>query len=380
MGRCRVLNRPERLFALASAAYLVVWLGWSLLVGIGGGVRPFLLGALGFAGMLIFGFSYHMFPRFWSRRYHGVGPKYLHLVLANVGLVGMFLSDSVVFPVLWLVGVVVYLWVLSRSRYGEEVRIKEVRLDSSVDRVSAGFLVVAAGYLVAASVLMFFELSPRVLHLVLPGFVMNVIFGFFFRMVTLFLGGRPWVSVASVHLGASAVGPGLVAYGVFDGSVLVLGAVAEFLVAVLFAVNLVRVYRTGSRQKKPHRFLLASIAFLVLGVLMGALFAVEPSLRSSLRGAHGWVNGFGFVAMFVFGVSYQTLIGYWKRGNVVVRNRGNIHLALSLGGLVPLVLTEAGVLPPELWRIFLLPMFLGVIIWAVGIVSVVWTMEKKGAF
>lgn len=373
------MNRPERLFAVACSVYLVAWLGLSLRGSVVGSDSPFLLAGMGFAAMLIFGFSYHMFPRFFARRFHGVRLKYLHLALANAGLVGTLLTGSPVFPALWLAGVAVYVYVLSRSRRGEEVRVKRVALGGAIDRVSAGFLVVALLYLVAGSLALFVDRSPRALHLFVPGFVMNVIFAFFFRMVTMFLGGRPWVSVAAVHLAASAAGPGLVAYGVFDGSVLALGAAAESLAAVLFAVNLVRVYRTGSRQKKPHRFLLVSIAFLLLGVGLGAVMAVEPGLRGQLRGAHAWVNMYGFVAMFVFGVSYQTLIGYWKRGSVVVRNRGNIHLALSLGGLVPLVLAEAGALPGSWAPVFLAPLLVGAVIWALGIFSVVWTMERKDA-
>lgn len=242
------MERPERFFVASSSFYLLAWLLASLQTEAAGKGSPFLLGTLGFAGMLIFAYSYHMVPRFWAGSYGAAGPKYLHLVLANAGLLGTVLTSHWLFPSFWLLGASIFVLVISRSPKGGELDIRPVSMGGPVDHLALAFLGAAYLYLVLGSSMLLLGESPSVLHVFLLGFVLNAVFGFVYRMVAVFLGSAPSPVPVGAQLSLSVAGPALVAAGlagVVSRGVFLAGALIESGAAVLFAANLARMYLGG---------------------------------------------------------------------------------------------------------------------------------------
>ena len=94
-----------------SAAFVWAALGYftlGMLLGLAMAVAPALMGRLrvahvhvnllGWVSMFIFGVAYHVLPRFTGQPLHSPRLADLHVVLANVGLVGMALGFALAGP------------------------------------------------------------------------------------------------------------------------------------------------------------------------------------------------------------------------------------------------------------------------------------------
>lgn len=80
-------------------------------------------------------------------------------------------------------------------------------------------------------------------------------------------------------------------------------------------------------------FIKAGILYLVIGVTMGAVFAVRPSLGSELRTVHAHLNLLGWVSMMICGVAYHILPRF--RGRQLYSERlATLHFWLMNIGLL----------------------------------------------
>lgn len=91
-----MISRASLGFVLASVIYLVIGMFLGVYMFAGGAfsnsiwIHAHLL-LLGFVGMMIFGVAYHALPRFVGAPLHSNRVAEVHLVLANVGLIGLVL-------------------------------------------------------------------------------------------------------------------------------------------------------------------------------------------------------------------------------------------------------------------------------------------------
>ncbi|PIQ97967.1 MAG: hypothetical protein COV67_01500 [Nitrospinae bacterium CG11_big_fil_rev_8_21_14_0_20_56_8] len=96
-------------------------------------------------------------------------------------------------------------------------------------------------------------------------------------------------------------------------------------------------------ENYPKRFIKAGLIYFVVGVLLGIVMSVEPSLGGKLRFVHIHLNLLGFMTMMIAGVAYHVLPRFsarpipWPEGvkyHFILQNVGLVGMILfhSAGG------------------------------------------------
>ncbi|OGQ12239.1 MAG: hypothetical protein A3A85_05970 [Deltaproteobacteria bacterium RIFCSPLOWO2_01_FULL_42_9] len=187
---------------------------------------------LGFATMLVFGVNYHIIPMFSGRDFYSPKLAYLHLVMANLGIIG-FVSPLLAshYPVeintlakisAIIFGLSIFVFIYNMMRTFMSPVSKEPipnpfgEGDKAADKMAIRFTAISIVYLVIGCPLgIFFLLRPDYIpylrpvhvHINLIGFITIMIFGVSYHMFPRFT-GRPLynVQMASIQFWLANVG------------------------------------------------------------------------------------------------------------------------------------------------------------------------------
>lgn len=263
------------------------------------------------------------------------------LGLLVVGSAGLYLGADLpnVIPAvagtIWGAGLVIHVGIVlvtvRRPRRGSATADG----DRTLQRWLGGIDAVALLYAVAAAVLVPLAWAgpvprPVAVHVLLLGFVTLTIVGVVGHVLPRFthvpLPKRAFLPA----LGPVAVGPALVAVELawapellFIGAAVVAVGLAPFGVAVLWMLA------KAKRWRAPLAAVAAGVSFLLIGVGLGVLFAVDPT-RRGLTPLHGAINVLGFVGLFVLGFAAEL----YAPSIVADPTRFRVQARTALGGAV----------------------------------------------
>ncbi|WP_276257351.1 hypothetical protein [Haloglomus litoreum] len=326
-------SRWARRFVLAGAAWLVVW----QVAELAGTTRraAVTLGLLGFVLHTVFGKAYALVPPYFDRDLATTRLMPVHLACSLGGTlllgaaasgVGRALLPSATADllalagaVLWTAGVALFLgtlgWTVRGNLLGGETGTGDANAERRpVDRAANLAIPVALAYLAVGSYALLAGHTPlptlldgyppRASHLLGAGFATLTLFAVGFRLLPRFLVAHPPRALVAVVLPAGALGPALLAVGLPAGPVFRLGATAEAVAvvgfAVAFAVTLVR----SDRHRVGLDAVLGSVALGSVAAFLGLTFAVQPP-TADLVTAHRRLNLLGFLGLAIIGASYQ---------------------------------------------------------------------------
>jgi hypothetical protein len=146
-----------------------------------------------------------------------------------------------------------------------------------------------------------------------------------------------------VVLPAGALGPALIAVGLYSGPVFVLGAVLEAIAVVGFAVGYAWLFVTSDRRRVGFWGPLAGAGAGILGVGLGLQFAVA-GLQADLTVLHRRLNVFGFLGLTIVGLLYQfypPAVGTWRGAGdrLALATIATLALGVLVSALAPLLAT-----------------------------------------
>ncbi|WP_135823970.1 hypothetical protein [Halorussus ruber] len=320
-----VVSRWARRFVAASALFLVAW-QVAALVGTPRGVRV-TLAVHGFVLHTVFGKAYSLVPSYFDRTLATPRAPAVHFPLTALGAVGLALAPLLEIPEIaglvgslcWTAGVVVFVaalaWTLRDNPTGRETGTSEANADRRpVDRFANAFVPVVVGYLLVGSygtaathleLPGFASLSfARTAHLLAAGTAALLIFAVGFRLFPRFLVASPPKLLVAVVLPAGAIGPAVLAWGLYRGAWFRAGAVLEALAVVGFALAYAVLFARSERRRVGFYAVLAGVAAGVLGVLVGLHFAFAGS-GFGLIAAHFRLNVLGFLGLTIVGATFQ---------------------------------------------------------------------------
>lgn len=145
-------------------------------------------------------------------------------------------------------------------------------------------------------------------HTLLVGFFLSMAAGVCYHTLARWT-GRRWRSASAIRLHLLLVALGLPAMLVaLATDTTALFAVTGLVQAVAISLFLVNITPMVTGLPSPTRAALtAAMAFLALGVSLGAAFAIEPILGVWLRPVHAQINLFGWTGLLISGVGYYFL-------------------------------------------------------------------------
>lgn len=319
------VSRWSRFFVTAGAMAFVLW-QLALLAGLARRVGV-VLGLYGFVLHVVFGKAYSLVPTYFDRKLRFPRAPAVHFPLTVTGTVCLALAAvpganvllAPVGGVLWSGGVAVFLLALGSTIYdnptGRETATGEANADRrDVDRLANLFMPVALAYLAVGTYgtlalstplpVLVDGYPPRVTHLLAAGTATLLVFAIGFRLLPRFLvASPPWPLVGAV-LGTGAVGPAVLAYSLPSGPWFRIGAVAEAVAVVGFAVAYLTLFVRSDRLRIGFYGVFAGVVAGVLGVGLGLLFALD-GVTGVLVLAHLRLNVAGFLGLTIIGVSYQ---------------------------------------------------------------------------
>ncbi|WP_276298938.1 hypothetical protein [Halorussus lipolyticus] len=317
-----VVSRWARRFVAASAVFLVAW----QVAAVAGTPRDIrvALAVHGFVLHTVFGKAYSLVPSYFDRTLAVPRAPMVHLPLTALGAVGLALAPlpripeiaGLVGALLWSAGVVVFVavlaWTLRDNPTGRETGTGEANADRrQIDRFANAFVPVVLGYLVVGSYATLTGYASvqtigvaRAAHLLAAGTAGLLLFAVGFRLFPRFLVASPPKSLVAVVLPAGAVGPAVLAWGLYRGAWFRAGALLEATAVVGFALAYAVLFARSERRRVGFYAVLAGVIAGVLGVLVGLHFAwngVAPALIS----AHFRLNVLGLLGLTIVGATYQ---------------------------------------------------------------------------
>jgi hypothetical protein len=298
---------------------------------------PVRLGLLGFVCLVAFGKAYSLLPSYFDRTLAWPRAPAVHLPLAVLGVLGLGLARVSVLPtrllvtvgaVAWAAGVAVFLGTLVATVRDNPLGAETGTSDANEqrrgpDRLANAFMPVALAYLAAGS----YELLAgavglptllggawvRAAHLLAAGFAAMLIFSVGFRLLPRFLVVDSPERLPLLVLPAGAIGPVLIAAGLYSGPLFVAGAVLEALAVVGFAAAYGSMFVRSERRRVGFWGPLLGALAGVLGVGLGLQFALD-ALQADLALLHRTLNVFGFLGLTIVGLLYQfypPAVGDW---------------------------------------------------------------------
>lgn len=356
------ISRWARRFLLVSGLFLVS----SQVAVLAGAPRAVevVLGLYGFVLTTVFGKAYSLVPTYFDRKLAWSYAPAVHLPLATAGVLALAAARwpagpdalATAGPLLWGAGVAVFLLTIAATirdnPTGAETATGDAAADRQpLDRLANAFVPVALAYLAAGSYdlvartvglpTLLDGLSVRISHLLGPGFALVLFFAVGYRLLPRFLVVRPTRSLAAVVLPAGAVGPALLAWGYPAGTVFELGAVAESVAVVGFAITYIRLFLATDRDRVGFYGPLAGVCLGTVGVALGAYFAFE-GIDAALALAHLRVNVYGLLGVTIVGVVYQfypPAVGQWPGATdrTAVATIGALAAGVALAAFLPVL-------------------------------------------
>ncbi len=148
-------------------------------------------------------------------------------------------------------------------------------------------------------------------HMLLVGFFLSMASGVCYHVLSRW-SGRPWASVAAIrwHYIAIALGlPFMVIALAMDWDALFL--VAGPIQALALVLLLVNAAPHVLRLRGAPRIGIATAAvFLLVGLTLGVVFAIDPATGARLRQAHAISNLFGWAGLLISGFGYALVPGF----------------------------------------------------------------------
>jgi len=348
------VSRWSRRFVGAGALFFVCW-ALAALLGLFRRTEV-VLALYGFVLLTVFGKSYALLPAYFDRSLAVPWAPAFQFPLSVGGVVALALgAQSWVFDgattvgvVAWFAGVCVWVgalgWTVRDNLTGAETGTGDHQTERRpIDRASNAVVPVVVLYLLAGS----YELlaatlglptlldgtTTRVSHMLGAGGAALLVFAVGFRLFPRFLVAHPPRALVAVVLPVGAVGPALLATGLYEQRLLAVGAVVEGLAIVGFALAYGVLYARSDRDRVGlHTVLVAVVASLVAValaahlVVVGRLVAViELHYRFALA---------GFLGLTVVGAAvqfYPPTVGEWPGSD---DRTALVAVALIAGGLV----------------------------------------------
>ncbi|MFC4447571.1 hypothetical protein [Halorussus aquaticus] len=327
----RAVTRWARRFVAASALFLVAWQA-AALVGVDRRVRV-ALAVYGFVLHAVFGKAYSLVPSYFDRSLALTRAPAVHFPLTALGAVGLAAAPlsgvpegvGAVGALCWTAGVAVFVaalaWTLRDNPTGRETGTSDANADRRpVDRFANAFVPVVLAYLLVgsyATVAGRVALVPslpglsslgvaRTAHLLAAGTAALLVFAVGFRLFPRFLVASPPQALVAVVLPAGAVGPAVLAWGLYRRPWFPTGATLEALAVVGFALAYAVLFVRSERRRVGFYAVLVGVASGVLGVLVGLSFAQgDVPASSALVETHFRLNVLGFLGMTIAGATYQ---------------------------------------------------------------------------
>ncbi|WP_135853783.1 hypothetical protein [Halorussus salinus] len=346
-----IVSRWARRFVAASAVFLVAWQVVAL-ADVLPAVSPIAalphrthvtLAVYGFVLHTVFGKAYSLVPSYFDRSLAVPRAPVVQFPLTVGGAVCLALAPlsgvpEVVAPVgalSWCAGVAVFVaalaWTLRDNPTGRETGTSDTESHRrGVDRLSNAFVPVVLAYLVAGSwatlalhggdagslpvgllgfeALTGFETlaAARTAHLLAAGTAALLVFAVGFRLFPRFLVASPPRSLVGVVLLGGAVGPALLAAGLYRPPLFRVGAAVEALAVVGFAAAYAVLFARSERRRVGFYAVLAGVAAGVCGVALGVGFAFGSiGVAPDLTAVHFRLNVLGFLGLTIVGATYQ---------------------------------------------------------------------------
>jgi hypothetical protein len=323
------VTRWARRFVAASAVFLVAWQAAALLGDVPRRVEV-TLAVYGFVLHTVFGKAYSLVPSYFDRTLALPRAPAVHFPLTAVGAVGLAAVPLSSVPkvvgllgaVCWVGGVAVFVaalaWTLRDNPTGRETGTGGANAHRrGIDRFANAFVPVVLAYLLAGSYATlavhaalpalpgFASLAlARTAHLLAAGTAALLIFAVGFRLFPRFLVANPPRPLVAAVLPAGAVGPAVLAWGLYGGPLFRTGAVLEATAVLGFAGAYAVLFARSERRRVGFYAVLAGVAAGVLGVLVGLHFAFAGT-GFALVEAHFRLNVLGFLGLTIVGATYQ---------------------------------------------------------------------------
>ncbi len=314
----------SRRLVLTGACFLVIW-NFALIVGIGRQTGIF-LGLFGFVFHTIFGKAYALIPTYFDRTLSTdrlLAPQFF---LTTTGTIALAVGTELVHPallttggLLWLAGTAVFLgtliWTLRGNFSGRETSTgthNEHRV--VVDRIANAGTPVALLFLglgsagVALSQLAiggsFVAYTPRWIHLIAVGGATVLIFSLGFRLLPRFLATTPPEWLVWAVIPAGIFGPLLLAAGIPDGPLFLIGALVQSIAMVGYAALVLTLLIRTERSRIGYSAIGAGAVSALIVVSLGLHFAFVGQTGQQVM-AHYRVALLGFLGLTIVGISYQ---------------------------------------------------------------------------
>lgn len=336
--------------AIVSFAFFVAAALALVVVGVDLGTlqRTFPLYALGGFSLLIFGTSRLLIAGMAGRDIvGGTASAVATVVPAAIGAAGLFLAEDapqgvrVGLAALWGVGALGHFVTILMT-----VRRPATRppvLDPTAtprSRVPIRILEAASLlYALASAVLVPLALAGRftvagAVHVVLVGFVITTIMGTAAHILPRFTRVRVPVPLLYALVPFALVGPVLMAAGLDRWPGLrAAGAVVEGVAFVVFGYLVVYSLARAQRFRLPNVAYAAAPAAIAAGGLVALVFATTGEYGERLA-AHGLLNVYGFVGLFVMAASTDLYGPALAPGAAPAKRHALVGMALTMAGLV----------------------------------------------
>ncbi|NLV07360.1 hypothetical protein [Haloarcula rubripromontorii] len=322
-------ERASRWFVAASALFFV---GFHAAIAVAAPRRVVVtLGLYGFVLHVLFGKAYALVPSYFDRDLAWESGPAVQFPLSVVGTVALALGPvgppwlGPVGTGLWVGGVGVFLGTLGRTMWGNVTGAATGTGGANahrepVDRtanvavpIALGYLALAAGSALAASV-GFGSVRPQQLsHLLAVGTAALFIFGVGFRVFPRFLVATVPRPVVVLVVMAGATGPALLGFGLFDRALLLIGGVVEATAVAGFALSYLVLFLRSERRRVGFYAVLLAVVAGVVGIGFG-LTVAATGRSPALVTAHYRAMLAGFLGLTVVGAAFQfypPAVGVW---------------------------------------------------------------------
>ncbi|MBV0900548.1 hypothetical protein [Haloarcula salina] len=323
------IARASRWFVAAGALF---FLGVQLAIAAGAPRRTVVtLGLYGFVLHVAFGKAYALVPSYFERSLAWPTAPAIQWPLSVAGTAALALAPAgpawldPAGTALWAGSVAIFLgtlgWTIRDNPTGAATGTGDANAHRRpVDRRANAVVPVALGYLSLAVVAALagafgsgWLADQQRSHLLAAGTAALLVFGVGFRLFPRFLVAEPPRRLVAVVLLTGAVGPALLAFGLFSPTVLLVGGVVEAVAVLGFAVSYLVLFARSDRRRVGFYAVALGAVAGVAGVGLGLAMAVTAREPALVR-AHYRLMLVGFLGLTVVGAAYQfypPAVGTW---------------------------------------------------------------------
>jgi hypothetical protein len=363
------VSQWSRRFVAAGACFFALW-AVAALLGAGRRTEVTLL-LYGFVLHTVFGKSYALVPSYFDRTLSVPRAPAAQFPLTVGGVVALAAGTLPDTPevvtqlgaVAWFAGLCVWVgalgWTVRDNLTGGETGTGDHQAERRpVDRASNAAVPLVAVYLLAGS----YELlaaaiglptlldgtPARISHLLGAGGAALLVFAVGFRLFPRFLVAHPPRALVAVILPAGALGPALLASGLYSGPVLLAGAVVEGIAIVGFAVAYGVLYRRSDRERVGLRAVFVAVIAGVATVALAGHLVIAGRAPGVVTLHYRFALA-GFLGLTIVGAAvqfYPPSVGAWPGSNdrTALAAVGLVAggLLLQVGGLVASMVATFG--------------------------------------